>query len=103
MVRRLFSAVALFVCAIALHAQVGTGSLKGKITDAKSGELLPFVNVVLERQGTQVTGGASDFNGEYFIKPIEPGVYDVVVTYVGYQPQRQQEWWSAATRSPSST
>jgi hypothetical protein len=73
-----------------LHAQVGTGSLKGKITDAKSGEELPFVNVVLERQGTQVTGGASDFSGEYFIKPIEPGVYDVVVTYVGYQPQRQE-------------
>ncbi len=90
MVRRLFSAVALFVSAIALHAQVGTGSLKGKISDASTGEALPFVNVVLERQGTQVTGGASDFDGEYFIKPIDPGVYDVVVTYVGYQPQRQE-------------
>lgn len=90
MVRRLFSAFALIVTALAATAQVGTGSLKGKISDAKTGEPLPFVNVVIERSGQQVTGGASDFNGEYFIKPIDPGTYDVVVTYVGYQPQRQE-------------
>src|SRR5690606_35932189 len=90
MVRRLFSAVVLLVIASASQAQVGTGSLKGKITDAKSGEPLPFVNVVLERGGQQVTGGASDFDGNYFIRPIDPGSYDVIVTYVGYQPMRQE-------------
>lgn len=74
---------------MALHAQQGTGSLRGKITDNKSGEPLPFVNVVLERGGQQVTGAASDFNGAYDIKPIDPGTYDVVVTYVGYQPYKQ--------------
>lgn len=89
MVRRIFSAFALVVIAIAAQAQVGSGSLKGKISDNKNGEPLPFVNVVLERQGQQVTGGASDFNGEYFIKPIDPGNYDVIVTYVGYQPYKQ--------------
>jgi len=90
MVRRLFSAVALLMIASASQAQVGTGSLKGKITDAKSGEPLPFVNVVIERGGQQVTGGASDFDGNYFIRPIDPGTYDVIVTYVGYQPMRQE-------------
>lgn len=89
MVRRLFSTVALFPLVMALHAQQGTGSLRGKITDNKSGEPLPFVNVVLERGGQQVTGAASDFNGAYDIKPIDPGTYDVVVTYVGYQPYKQ--------------
>jgi outer membrane receptor for ferrienterochelin and colicin len=89
MVRRLFSAFVLVVIAAGAQAQVGSGSLKGKITDNKTGEPLPFVNVVLERQGQQVTGGASDFNGEYFIKPIDPGNYDVIVTYVGYQPYKQ--------------
>lgn len=72
-----------------LHAQQGSGSLRGKITDNKSGEALPFVNVVLERGGQQVTGGASDFDGNYDIKPLEPGTYDVIVTYVGYQPYKQ--------------
>lgn len=90
MVRRLFSSVALsFLAVLAVHAQVGTGSLKGKITDKVSGEPLPFVNVVIENRGSQVSGGATDFDGEYFIKPLDPGTYDVVVTYVGYQPQKQ--------------
>ncbi|MCB9183366.1 MAG: carboxypeptidase-like regulatory domain-containing protein [Flavobacteriales bacterium] len=70
-------------------AQVGTGSLKGKITDKKSGEPLPFVNIVIENRGTQVTGGATDFDGKYDIKPIQPGTYDIVVSYVGYQPYKQ--------------
>ncbi|MEO8591503.1 MAG: carboxypeptidase regulatory-like domain-containing protein [Flavobacteriales bacterium] len=90
MVRRLFSSVALSLFAVlAAHAQAGAGSLKGKITDKISGEPLPFVNVVIENRGTQVSGGATDFDGEYFIKPIDPGTYDVIVTYVGYQPQKQ--------------
>jgi hypothetical protein len=72
-----------------IHAQVGSGSLKGKISDKKSGEPLPFVNVVIENRGTQVSGGATDFDGNYFIKPIDPGTYDVIVSYVGYQPYKQ--------------
>lgn len=70
-------------------AQVGTGSLKGKVTDKKTGEPLPFVNVVVENRGTQAAGGATDFDGNYFVKPIEPGTYDVVVSFVGYQPYKQ--------------
>jgi outer membrane cobalamin receptor len=75
---------------VSAYAQVGTGTLRGKISDKNTGEPLPFVNVVLERGGSQVTGGASDFDGRYDIKPIEPGTYDLVVTYVGYQPYRMQ-------------
>ncbi|MCB0790982.1 MAG: carboxypeptidase-like regulatory domain-containing protein [Flavobacteriales bacterium] len=87
MVRRLFSAIALVVFgATAAIAQVGAGSLKGKVTDKKTGEPLPFVNVVVENKGSQVAGGATDFDGNYFIKPIDPGTYDVLVSYVGYQP-----------------
>jgi hypothetical protein len=90
MVRRIFSSVALSLVSLAsIHAQVGTGSLKGKISDKKSGEPLPFVNVVVENRGTQVSGGATDFDGNYFIKPIDPGTYDVIVSYVGYQPYKQ--------------
>lgn len=90
MVRRLSTAVALcFIASLPALAQVGTGSLKGKITDKKTGEPLPFVNIVVENRGSQVTGGATDFDGNYFIKPIDPGTYDVVVSYVGYQPYKQ--------------
>lgn len=90
MLRRLFSTVVLsIVASAAALAQTGSGSLKGKVTDRSSKEPLPFVNVVVERNGTQVSGGATDFDGEYFIKPLDPGTYDVIVSYVGYQPYKQ--------------
>ncbi|MBP6312154.1 MAG: carboxypeptidase regulatory-like domain-containing protein [Flavobacteriales bacterium] len=90
MLRRLFSIVVLSLCAaVTVNAQVGAGSLKGTVKDKKSSEPLPFVSVVIERGGTQVTGGSTDFDGNYFIKPIDPGTYDVVIAYTGYQPSRQ--------------
>ena len=89
MVRRLLSLIVLFPIVMTVHAQIGKGSIRGKITDNKTGEPLPFVNVVLERGGKQITGGASDFDGAYDIKPLDPGSYEVVVSYVGYQPYKQ--------------
>lgn len=62
----------------------------GKLTDAETGEPLPFVNIVLQEGDRQVTGGATDFEGEYSIKPIPPGAYDVLVSYVGYNAKKIQ-------------
>lgn len=62
-----------------------SGALKGKITDKFTGESIPFANVVLEIDSEMAGGATSDFDGNYFIKPIEPGSYDLKVTYVGYQ------------------
>ena len=89
MLRSLLSAFALVVFGAAAVAQVGSGSLQGTVKDKKSGETLPFVSVVVENKGTRVAGGQTDFDGNYTIKPIDPGTYDVVVSYVGYQPMRQ--------------
>ena len=90
MVRRVFSMIALgLLGATAAFAQVGAGSLKGTVTDKKSSEPLPFVNVAIENKGTVVASGTTDFDGNYFIKPVDPGSYDVIVTYVGYQPLKQ--------------
>lgn len=67
-----------------VFAQVGSGTLKGKVTDVDSKEPLPFVNIVVMLNGKQVTGSNTDFDGEYTVKPIEPGTYDVLFSYVGY-------------------
>ena len=72
----------------AAWAQSGSGTLKGKVTDVETGEPLPFVNVVLFLNGNQVTGGNTDFDGEYTIKPINPGSYDALFSFVGYTPKR---------------
>jgi hypothetical protein len=63
---------------------VGSGTLKGTITDNENGEPLPFVNIVIFLNGNQVTGGNTDFDGKYSVKPINPGTYDVLFSYVGY-------------------
>ncbi len=46
------------------------------------------MNVVLFLNGNQVTGGTTDFDGEYTIKPINPGTYDALFSFVGYTPKR---------------
>lgn len=61
-----------------------SGSLRGKLTDNDNGEALPFVNVVLLQDGNVVMGVATDFDGNYTIKPIPAGTYDVKVSSVGY-------------------
>lgn len=63
-----------------------SGTLKGKITDKATKEPIPFANIVIELGGTQVGGSTSDFDGNYTIKPIPPGKYDVKATFVGYKP-----------------
>lgn len=71
-----------------LSAQVGSGTLKGTLTDSETGEPLPFVNIVLTKGERQVTGSATDFDGNYTIKPIPPGSYDVLVSFVGYNSKK---------------
>jgi len=69
-------------------AQVGAGTLKGRITDFDTKESLPFASVILFLNGNQVAGTNTDFDGEYAIKPIQPGTYDVLFSFVGYQSKK---------------
>ena len=62
-----------------------SGTLKGKIVDKDTKEPIPFANIVIELGGSQQGGATSDFDGNYSIKPINPGKYSVRTTYVGYQ------------------
>ncbi len=87
MLKRLVCSLAILVSLVQVGmAQVGASGIKGKILDSKSGEALPFVNVAVEKNGLNVTGGTTDFDGVYNIKPIPPGTYDLKVKYVGYKP-----------------
>mgnify|MGYP001458405192 FL=1 len=74
--------VALFISA-GLFAQ-SAGTLNGKVTDAATGEPVPFANVSVEENGNVVTGGMTDFDGNFSIKPIPAGKYTVTASYVGY-------------------
>lgn len=70
---------------IAGTSLLAQGTMKGTITDAKTKEPLPFVNVVAKQDGQQIRGGQSDFDGIFTIKPLPVGKYDIEVTSVGYK------------------
>jgi hypothetical protein len=58
------------------------GSLKGKVTDAKTGEALPSVNITVK--GTYY-GNVTNLNGEFTVTNINPGTYIVDVSLIGYK------------------
>ncbi len=78
-------ALFLIISSISIYAQSRPGSLKGTITDEKTGEKLPFVNVVIKDDaGAMVTGGTTDFDGVYHINPLAAGTYTVEVSSIEY-------------------
>jgi hypothetical protein len=61
------------------------GALKGKVLDNESNEVLMLANVVIYKNGVMIKGVATDYDGNYSIKPLDPGSYDVEFSYFGYQ------------------
>lgn len=59
-----------------------TGKIAGKVTDADTREELIGINVLIE--GTS-TGAATDIQGAYVINNVDPGVYTLIFSGVGYQ------------------
>ncbi|RLD90154.1 MAG: hypothetical protein DRJ09_05095 [Bacteroidetes bacterium] len=62
----------------------GQSALKGIITDQETGEPIPFVNIIVYKEGKMIAGSTSDFDGRYTIKPIKSGSYDIRATFIGY-------------------
>jgi len=70
----------LFLClTFFLHAQ--TGKIAGKIVDGKTGETLPGATVLIE--GT-TKGASADFDGNFSLNSIQPGTYNLVISYITY-------------------
>jgi TonB-dependent receptor len=63
-------------------AQVGKGTIAGHVTDP-SGAVLKGAKIALDPSGLNV---ASDVQGEFLIKDLDPGTYTIAVTYVGFAP-----------------
>jgi len=79
----LFSFLLLTIATVAF-AQLG--AIRGRVTDAQTGEALPGANVFLLNT---VYGAATDASGFYLIRNVVPGTYTLVARYVGYQEFRQ--------------
>jgi len=59
-----------------------TGKINGKVSDKKTGEAFPFVNITFE--GTSISK-ATDTDGKYIILNTSLSKYSVKFQYAGYQ------------------
>ncbi|PIP54181.1 MAG: hypothetical protein COX07_06710 [Bacteroidetes bacterium CG23_combo_of_CG06-09_8_20_14_all_32_9] len=82
MLRKVLFVLVAAIISTNVFAQSGT--LQGKVLDASNSEGIAFANVSIETNGQIITGGMTDFDGKYVIKPIPAGNYDVKASYVGY-------------------
>jgi Ca-activated chloride channel family protein len=62
-----------------------TGKIRGTVTNAKTGDPIPFAPIVVE--GTTI-GALTDVKGEYIIINIPPGKYDLIASPVGFIKKR---------------
>ncbi len=67
-------------------ASAQTGELQGKVIDEATGQGLGFVPVAVLQNGTQKGGTLTDNDGNYSIKPIQPGTYTLKTGFLGYNP-----------------
>ena len=65
-----------------LHAD-NTGQINGTVTDSISGETLVGATIQVMFNG-KTLGTITDPEGYYALKPLQPGLYDVSVSYTGY-------------------
>ncbi len=85
MIKKLLLSAMVMLLSVFATAQSGT--LQGKVTDSKTKQPIPLANIRVERGGKFIIGASADFDGNYKIKPLDPGKYDVKITNVGYAPR----------------
>lgn len=74
----------IMVSAVAM-AQSQFGEIRGIVVDGDTKEPLIGVNVTAYQGGQRVTGAATNYEGEYRIKGLKPGSYEIEIKYTGYQ------------------
>lgn len=85
-VQHLFSLLLGLMLSTTLSAQ--SGIIKGQVTDALNNDPIPFANVLL--LGTDI-GTTTDVDGNYEITGLEPKLYDVRASYLGYSNKTEYE------------
>ncbi len=82
MATKLFRFLIFLLLPIAAQAQ--TGTLKGTVKDEAENPLA-YATITVQKNGESVSITQSNEKGEYTIKPLNPGNYDVLTTYLGLQ------------------
>ena len=62
-----------------------SGIISGKITDKKTNEPLPYVNIVVKENDKVITGGITSDKGTFQIKNLALKDYTVEIQFIGYK------------------
>jgi outer membrane receptor protein involved in Fe transport len=65
-------------------AQTQYGKLSGTVTSRDKGEPVIGATVKLSQEGSKKAIKATDLDGKFSISAIDPGVYDLQITYLGF-------------------
>jgi len=73
----------VFIGLSAVAMAQGTGEVAGTVIDEKK---VPIIGATVQifQGGINKGGAVTDFDGFYIIKPLDPGVYNLVISYLGY-------------------
>lgn len=88
MYRFIISTLFIIIGTVTAFAQ---GSVKGKVLDKQTDEVMEFVNVVVETPaGKLVKGAITDVGGQFLISGLKDGTYQLQVSFVGYKTLTRQ-------------
>ncbi|MBT8310241.1 MAG: carboxypeptidase-like regulatory domain-containing protein, partial [Flavobacteriaceae bacterium] len=94
--KQLFTICALFFTILASaqpseRPDLKTGSISGRVLDAKLNEPLPYVNVIIKNSaGETITGGITSDNGTFTIDKIPEGKVMVNIQYIGFKTESKE-------------
>ena len=57
------------------------GTIKGKVFNAINNEAIPFASIGITSLSVATT---SDVNGNYELKNLNPGLYNITASYIGF-------------------
>ena len=84
---RYFFCAFLIVLLLPSTAQAqATGSMAGKVVEARTGETMPGVNIIITSLNR---GAATDVDGNYVITGLAPGTYEIIARFIGFKDNRQ--------------
>ncbi|MGE5350567.1 MAG: carboxypeptidase regulatory-like domain-containing protein, partial [Acidobacteriota bacterium] len=96
---KLLVVMGLILVAMNSFVFAANGKITGRVTDKETGEALPAATVVITHivaaDGKEVPlpktiGAATDADGYYFIMNVQPGVYTLSASIIGYTPTVQK-------------
>lgn len=79
---KLFFTTFLTIILYSFQLNAQTGIIKGRVYDALNNEPILFGNVIIKGS---TKGTTTDENGNYEITNLEPGLYNLEVSYIGYK------------------